>query len=366
MIARTLHAYRKFDWLLLGAAVLLSGLGLLALYSIDLGLDEAGFTSFKKQLFFLVVGLVVVFVGGAAFHYRWLASLTMPLYLGTLALLAVTLIFGRTIRGTTGWLFIGPAGFQPVELAKIVLIVIIAKFLATYGRYTRDLRVIVQSAISVALVTLLVVLQPDLGGATLLVAVWFAMILASGMKPKHLLTAVASATVFGAFAWGFLLRPYQKERILTFLDPASDPFGQGYNVTQSVIAIGAGQLTGRGVASGSQSQLRFLPEARTDFVFSVIAEELGFVGVVILLGLFALLFHRLYLLARSSRDDFTLFLVLGTSALIGTEVFINIGVASGILPVTGLTLPFVSYGGSSMLTHFALVALMQNIAARRG
>jgi rod shape determining protein RodA len=150
------------------------------------------------------------------------------------------------------------------------------------------------------------------------------------------------------------------------MDPTSDPFGQGYNVTQSVIASGAGQLTGRGIASGSQSQLRFLPEARTDFIFSVIAEELGFVGVAILIGLFAMLFQRLYVLARSCRDDFTLFLVIGTAVLIASEVFVNVGVASGILPVTGIALPFVSYGGSSLIMHFSLVALMQNIAVRRG
>jgi rod shape determining protein RodA len=152
---------------------------------------------------------------------------------------------------------------------------------------------------------------------------------------------------------------------MTFLNPASDPFGQGYNVTQSVIAIGAGQLTGRGVASGSQSQLRFLPEAKTDFIFSVIAEEMGFIGVMILLGLFVVLFSRLYVLAKSSRDDFTLFLVIGTSVVIASETFVNIGVASGILPVTGLALPFVSYGGTSLVMHFVLVALMQNIAVRR-
>ena len=153
---------------------------------------------------------------------------------------------------------------------------------------------------------------------------------------------------------------------MTFVNPAKDPFGQGYNVTQSVIAIGAGQLTGRGIASGSQSQLRFLPEAQTDFIFSVIAEELGFVGVMILLGLFAMLFQRLYVLAKTSRDDFTLFLVIGSAALIASEVFVNVGVASGMLPVTGLALPFVSYGGSSLIMHFALIALLQNIAVRRG
>ncbi len=365
MLRRTLDVYRRFDWLLLGAAVLLAALGLLALYSIGLG-GEDDFASFKKQLFFFALGLLIVFVGGVSFHYRWLAFITMPLYVGQMTLLAAVLSFGQTIRGTKGWLYLGPVGFQPVEVAKVVLIVLMAKFLATHGRYTKDIRVVIQSAVTVALMLLLVILQPDLGGAVILASIWFGTVLISGLRVRHLLTMFAIAAIFFVVAWSFLLRPYQKERIMTFMDPTSDPFGRGYNVTQSVIAIGAGQLTGRGIASGSQSQLRFLPEARTDFIFSVIAEELGFVGVAILFGLFAMLFQRLYALAKTSRDDFTLFLVIGTAVLLASEVFVNVGVASGILPVTGIALPFVSYGGSSLIVHFALVALMQNIWVRRG
>jgi len=365
MLQRTLGAYRKFDWLLLGSALMLTALGLLALYSIGLG-GESDFGSFKKQLFFFALGLIVVFVGGVSFHYRWLAFITVPIYAGMMALLGVVLVAGQTIRGTKGWLYLGPVGFQPIEVAKVALIVIMAKFLATHGRYTKDIRVVIQSAVTVALMLLLVVLQPDLGGSVILAAIWFGMVLVSGLRFRHLMTMAVVAAVFFVGAWSFLLRPYQKERIMTFVDPTSDPFGQGYNVTQSVIAIGAGQLTGRGIASGSQSQLRFLPEARTDFIFSVIAEELGFVGVAILFGLFAMLFQRLYVLAKTSRDDFTLFLVVGTAVLIASEVFVNVGVASGIMPVTGIALPFVSYGGSSLIMHLALIALMENIAVRRG
>ena len=364
MLQRTLRAYRKFDWLLFGSALLLTGLGLLALYSIGLG-AESDFSSFKKQLLFAVLGVILVFAAGAGFHYRWLAFMTVPLYLGTLLLLGLVLFVGQTINGTRGWLSFGPIGFQPVELAKIVLIIIMAKFLATHGRYTKELRVVIQSAATVALMILLVVFQPDLGGSIVLGVIWFGMVLASGLRWRHLLTIAAVALVFGAVSWLFLLRPYQKERILTFVHPASDPFGRGYNVTQSVIANGAGEFGGRGVASGSQSQLRFLPEARTDFIFSVIAEELGFVGVAIMVGLFLLLFSRLYVLARNSRDDFTLFLIIGTATLIASETFINIGVASGMLPVTGLALPFVSYGGTSLVLHFFLIAVMENIAVRR-
>lgn len=365
MLARTLAAYRKFDWVLFGAVTLLAGLGLLALYSIGLGLGDGQFFALKKQIVFFLIGIGVVLVGSVLMHYRWLAFLTMPMYFGMILLLLAVLAFGRTIRGTTGWLFLGPAGFQPIEIAKIVLIVIMAKYLAVHGRYTKDIRVVIQSAVTVVAMILLVVLQPDLGGSIVLAGIWFAMIAVSGLKPSHVLTMLGVAVVFGALAWLFLLRPYQKQRISTFLDPSSDPFGRGYNVTQSVIAIGAGELSGRGVASGSQSQLRFLPEAPTDFIFSVIAEELGFVGAAILLALFGVVFWRLSVLARSCRDDFSLYLVIGTASVIAIEMTVNIGVASGILPVTGLALPFVSYGGSSLLTHLFLIALMENIAVRR-
>jgi rod shape determining protein RodA len=365
MLQRTLNSYRKFDWLMMGAVVLLSGLGLLALYSIGLG-GESDFGSFKKQLFFFVLGLLVVMVGGVSFHYRWLSFITVPMYVAMTVLLAAVLMFGQTIRGTRGWLYLGPFGFQPVELAKVVLIILMAKFLATHGRYTKDIRIVVQSAVTVMFMIMLVISQPDLGGSIILGAIWFGMVLISGLKLRHLAVMAASAAIIFVIAWSFVLLPYQKKRIAQFIDPTSDPYGQGYNVTQSIIAIGAGKLTGRGIASGSQSQLRFLPEARTDFIFSVIAEELGFVGVAILLGLLAILFQRLYVLAKTSHDDFTLFLVIGTSVLIASEVFVNIGVASGIVPVTGLALPFVSYGGSSLMMHFVLIALMQNIAVRRG
>jgi len=364
MFERTRLAFKGFDWLMLGSVVLLTGLGLLAIYS--LGLGNGNFLNFKKQITFATVGVFAVLLVGTLWHYRWISYLSSSIYYVMLGLLVFVLFFGETIRGTTGWLFVGPLGFQPVELAKVVLLIIMAKFLAKHGRHTKDLRVVVQSAVTVMIMVLLVMLQPDLGGAVILATVWFAMVAVSGMRWMHVLTMGAVAILMAGIAWMFVFQPYQKERVMTFLDPASDPFGQGYNVTQSVIAIGAGQLGGRGVASGSQSQLRFLPEAQTDFIFSVIAEELGFVGVVVLLGLFGLLMSRLYLLARKCRDDFTQFLVVGTAALIGIEVFVNIGVATGILPVTGITLPFVSYGGSSLIVHFILIAIMENISVRRG
>lgn len=349
--------------MLFGATALLGGLGLLALYSIGLG-RGGEFVEFRKQIVFFALGIASIIGLSVFWHYRWVGFLSPVLYFGTVILLVTVLIFGRTIRGTTGWLFVGPFGFQPVEIAKVVLIIIMAKFLAAHGRYTKDIRVVIQSAVTTLFIILLVVLQPDLGGAVILGAVWFGMVAVSGMKWRHVLTMFLIAAVTAGMSWAFLFRDYQKQRIATFLNPASDPFGRGYNVTQSIIAIGAGQATGRGVASGSQSQLQFLPEAQTDFIFSVIAEELGFVGVLVLLGLLGLMFSRLYVIARRCRNDFTQFIVVGTATLIGVEVFINIGVASGMLPVTGITLPFVSAGGSSLIMHFVLIGVVENIAVK--
>lgn len=366
MFERALRVYRNFDWLLLTSAILLSGLGLLALYSIGLGQGDTQLLTFKRQLVFVIIGVVIALALPVVFHYRWLASMTLPLYGAMGLLLLAVLAFGRTIRGTTGWLHFGAFSIQPVEIVKVVLVIVMARFLAVHGRYTKDMRTVVQSAVAVGMLIVLVLLQPDLGGAIVLAAVWFAMVAVSGMKARHVLAMVGVLVAVGTMSWMLLLHPYQKERILTFLHPQNDPFGQGYNVTQSVIAIGSGRLTGRGVASGSQSQLRFLPEAPTDFIFSVIAEELGFVGVAVLLGLFGLMLQRLYVIAKRSRDDFTLFLVIGTAATIAIEVFINVGVASGILPVTGIALPFVSYGGSSLVTRFFFIALMENIIVRQG
>jgi rod shape determining protein RodA len=214
-------------------------------------------------------------------------------------------------------------------------------------------------------VFVLVILQPDTGSALLLAAVWGALLLVSGIKRSHLAVIVTVGAVIIALAWLFFLKPYQKDRVLSFWNPSVDPLGTGYNVTQSVIAIGSGGLTGKGLGFGSQSQLRFLPERQTDFIFAVIAEELGFVGTLLICGLFGVLFWRGYRLASESRDDFAVFLTLGIMVSIASEMFVNLGGALRLLPVTGVTLPFVSYGGSSILVKFLMIGVLESIAVRR-
>jgi len=354
--------FRKFDWTLFGAAVLLTITGLSAIYSTSLGAGD--YSNFWKQAIFAGVGILLAMVI-PAFDYRLLSGLARVLYVLALALLVSVLLFGQTIRGTRGWFGIGGFGIQPVELVKLFLIVYLARFFSDYARHPAGLKQILGSGIALAGVFVLVILQPDFGSALLLMAVWGALLLVSGIQRKHLAVIACLGLVTVAVSWMFILKPYQKDRVLAFADPTVDPLGSGYNVTQSVIAIGSGGLYGKGLGFGSQSQLRFLPERQTDFIFAVVAEELGFLGTLLVCGLFGIIFWRGYRMAGESHDDFAVFLTLGIMASIATEVVVNLGGAMRLMPVTGVTLPFLSYGGSSILVKYAMVGILQSITVRK-
>jgi rod shape determining protein RodA len=357
---------KKFDWVLFGSAVILTTFGLAAIYSTSLGAQGGGdFGNFWKQASFVAAGLLVA-MAAAAFNYRQLAGLSRALYALAIALLVAVLFFGQTIRGARSWFGVGGLGVQPVEIVKIILIIYLAKFFSDYARHPGGLKQIAGSGSALAVALLLVLLQPDLGSAFLLLAIWGSLLLISGIRRTHLIVIAVLCVATAVLSWAFVLKPYQKDRIAVFWDPARDPSGKGYNVTQSIIAIGSGGFAGKGLGFGSQSQLRFLPERQTDFIFAVIAEELGFLGVVFVASLFAVFFYRGYKLARASHDDFTMFLVLGLMISIGVEAFVNIGGNLRLLPVTGVTLPFVSYGGSSILAKYAMVGILESVAVRRG
>ncbi len=356
---------RKFDWTLFGAAILLVCFGLAAIYSTSLGTAGVGdFSNFWKQLIFAGVGVCLAFAMSAV-DYRLLSGFARVLYVASIVLLVSVLLFGSTVRGTRGWFGIGGFGVQPVELVKLFLVVYLAKFFSDYARHPAGLKQIIGSGVALAGVFLLVILQPDFGSALLLLAVWGALLLISGIRRSHLTVIVLLGLATVAVSWLFILQPYQKDRITSFWDPSIDPRGKGYNVSQSVIAIGSGGFMGKGLGFGSQSQLRFLPERQTDFIFAVVAEEFGFIGVLFVCGLFAVIFYRGYRLATESRDDFTMFLILGIMASFATEVAVNIGGTLRLLPVTGVTLPFLSYGGSSLLVKFLMIGVLESIAVRR-
>lgn len=356
--------FRRFDWILFGAAAGLVVFGLSAIYSTSLGATVPNLTVFWKQVAFAALGAGVA-VSASFFNYRLLAGSAKALYALAIALLLAVLLVGDTVRGTRGWFGIAGFGIQPVELVKVLLIVFLAKFMSDYARDPLGWRRIIRSGSALAVVFVLVLLQPDFGSASLLLAVWGALLLIAGVQRRHLVIIGGIALAAAVIAWFFFLKPYQKDRLLAFADPGADPLGSGYNVTQSVIAIGSGELLGKGLGFGSQSQLRFLPERQTDFIFAAIAEELGFVGILVLLSLFGIIFWRAYVLASGTSSDFAMFLILGIVVSLTAEMFVNIGANMRLLPVTGVTLPFVSYGGSSLLAKFLMIGILESVAVRR-
>ncbi len=358
--------FRRFDWFLFGSAVLLNLVGLAVLYSTSLASapgSAADLDIFWKQLAFSGFGIVVC-LALAATNYRVLGVLARPLYLLGLALLVLVALFGSTQRGATGWFRLGPLSLQPVEVVKLLLIVFLAKFFSASARDLSGWRRIIGSGFSFALVFGLVMAQPDLGSGLLLFVTWLVMLLVSGVKRKQLVLLGALCLIAAVSAWVFVLKPYQKDRLSVFINPATDPQGAGYNIRQSLIAVGSGGFLGKGLGFGSQSQLRFLPERQTDFIFSVIAEELGMVGVLALVALFGILLWRIWLRARRAKDDFTIFLMVGIMAAVIAEVTVNVGGALSLLPLTGVTLPFISYGGSSLVMKYAMLGVVEAVAAR--
>jgi len=350
----------EFDWQLFSAVFLLCLFGLAALYSVGLGRPDTNFIDFKKQIIFLIIGLPIVFIAGRL-NFSFFRTFSKPLFFFSLFLLSGVLIFGRVFSGTRGWFVIGNFSFQPVELAKVALILILALYAASRARSFKTFNFFLGSIFLAGLPIILVIIQPDLGSSILLAAIWFTIILMASIK-RHYLLFLLVGLLIGFFAgWFFLFKDYQRERVLTFLNSARDPYGRGYNAIQSVIAVGSGQFFGRGLGFGSQSQLRFLPENQTDFIFAVIAEEMGFVGVLLIIGLYGLLFFRLFKIALSCREDFSLFVILGIIGLFFTQFFINIGMNIGIVPVTGITLPFLSAGGSSLLVNLFLIGIAESV-----
>jgi len=345
------------DPYLMGALAVLLGFGMIALFSSSVARSQRDELT---QVAAIAAGLVL-FVVLARAHPKTVHRWRHPVALAAFLALTAVLIFGRTVKGTRGWFFLGPVSFQPVELAKIALIIILASILPLHAR-ARSFRAVLSASFITAVLVVLTLLQPDFGSAMILIALWGAMLLVSGVPRRYVVILFIAAVAVGGLAWQFAFHDYQKARILIFLDPSRDPLGRGYNVTQAQIAVGSGGFWGAGFASGSQSQLRFLPESQTDFVFSLLAEELGFVAVTVLIAALCVVVWRLYRLARRAPDDFSQFVAVGAAALISIESFIAIGGNIGLVPMTGITLPFVSAGGSSMMAHLALIGLAQGVS----
>ena len=348
------------DWVLFFTVLLLLSFGLVEIYSIALGQDSLNLVSFKKQALFIVIGLFLFFFF-VFFDHLNLRSFSTYIYIGATILLLAVLFFGVEIRGTRGWFSLGAFNIQPVEFVKIVLILFLAKYFSGAAIKIYPLKHLVLSGMGTFLLAGLVLAQPDFGSALLLFALWGALILVVGFKKRYFLIIIGIVFVVFASGWLIFFEDYQKQRISTFLNPSFDPLNQGYNVTQAIIAVGSGGIIGRGIGFGSQSQLKFLPEAQNDFIFAVISEELGFLGVSLVLLLFTIFFFRSLFLLKKINSDFGIFFILGVLVLIFIEMFINIGMNIGILPVVGISLPFISYGGSAIVSTLIMAGIIQNI-----
>lgn len=363
MIDRRLVEY--FDWWLLLLTIAIGGVGLVVLYSaVNAGGGAHPSGLFTRQLVwygFGAVVMVVVFLINYKVYERW----GHLFYILCIILLLAVLLHGKLGGGARRWLVLGPVSVQPSELVKIAVIIMLAKYYAkvvtTEGLRLREL---VKPLLIMALPCVLIVQQPDLGTAMMILIIGCGITLYLKIERTTFLGLIGSGALLVPVVWAFL-KGYQKQRILTFLNPERDPLGAGYHIIQSKIAIGSGMVSGKGFLLGTQNTLDFLPEQHTDFIFSVLAEEWGFVGAAAVLLLFLLLITWGLQVAQRSRDPFGTILAVGVTIMLATQVVINIGMVMGLLPVVGVTLPLISYGGSSVLTTMAGIGLLLNVSMRR-
>jgi rod shape determining protein RodA len=358
--------WKNFDWLLLGVAVALMAIGLLVIYATSFRATTFTTpTDVWHQMVFMLFGLVaMVFLARA--DYRMWRTLTPWLYGLMIFFLGVVLVLSHPVLGATRWINLGFFQFQPSEFAKLVLIIVLARFFAdNYDQLDQPKYLLLSLAYLVVPVAL-VMKQPDLGTALVLMAIWLSMALVSRIRKLHLLIMGGVVVLLMPFLLKSL-KPFQRARIDSFLNPTADPLHTGYNAVQSTITVGSGQLFGRGLGAGTQTQLGFLPTLaqHTDFIFAALSEKMGFVGAALLIGLFFVLMGRGLQIGYRAQDRFGMFLATGIVAMFLFHIFINIGMNMGIAPVTGIPLPFVSYGGTSLLVALAALGLLESIAMRR-
>lgn len=350
----------KLDRTLFISVVVLMLIGLAIVFSTSHSSSGNSLANFYKQFTFIIFGIIIL-IATSFFNYRALKNYSGVFYVCACFALVLVLVFGSNIRGTESWFNLGYFNLQPSEFIKVIMVIILAKYLSKAGASENGLKKFIISGIYVFIPVLLIIIQPDLGSSLVILFTWISMVAISGITKKQIIILLCLASVVLAVSWNFLLKDYQKKRINVFFNIQSDPKGAGYNVNQSIIAIGSGEIWGKGLGHGSQSQLNFLPEKHTDFIFAVIAEEMGLIGVLFVLGLFSVIFYRLLKIINESHDNFGKYLVIGSSLMIFFHVLINIGMNMGIMPVTGIPLPFVSYGGSSLISFMLMLGIVQNI-----
>jgi len=353
---------RKLDWPLIVFALLLSGVGLLTINGIG---TEESFVFFKKQSVFIGVGFLAM-LAVSFFDYRILKNhsfILLALYVVSIVLL-VSVLFSGEVRGASSWFRFGRLSFEPMEFIKIVIILILAKYFSVRHIELYRVRHLIVSGIYLGLPALAVMLQPDIGSVLILTSIWLGVVVVSGIKMRHLAILFLVAIILSGVGWAGVLREYQKQRILSFLNPQDDPYGWGYHVSQSLIAIGSGRILGQGEEGSSQAGLKFLPEQHNDFIFATLSEQRGLIGVSILFFLYIFFLWRIVKIALISKSNFPRLFAVGFIVMIFVQIVINIGMNVGVLPITGLTLPLVSYGGSSLVSVFLGIGILESIKSR--
>jgi len=356
---------QNFDWILLVLLALLAAISILNLYSATHAIRNVGESQvFVKQIYWILIGFAVLLLM-TTFNYSALERFAYPAYFFSLGLLVLVLFVGKVTSGSQRWLSLGIVSFQPSELAKITILMVLAEFFSKNAGYKAyRLRDLWRPFVLIGIPTVLILKEPDLGTALILAVTSFSVILIVRINWKSLLILAFFFLSLSPFIW-FNLKEYQQMRILTFLSPEMDPLGSGYHINQSKIAIGSGLLWGKGFLKGTQTRLHFLPEQHTDFAFSVLAEEWGFIGSTLLILLYVFLILWGLNIAKSAKDNFGSIMAVGIVAMIFWQVVINVGMVTGLLPVVGIPLLLFSYGGSSLVTTMAVMGLLMNISMRR-
>lgn len=353
---------RYLDWPLLVATLALMAGGVLALYSaVQNTPSPADFI--RARIAHSIIALAVLGLL-AAVDYQAVARVWRPILAGTVLTLLAVLVIGRTSFGAQRWLAFGPlAAFQPAELAKLALIITLAKHIDGYKEFD-SWGALIPVLAHAALPMALIVRQPDLGTALVIASILAAMLFVGQLPGRMLASLGAGAAVVAPIAW-HLLHDYQRRRLLVFIDPSADPLGGGYALIQSKIAVGSGQLFGKGLLHGTQSLLHFIPEQHTDFIFTVIGEEFGFLGALLLLGLFALWLWRGMAIAAQAKDRLGALMAVGCVAMVSFHLIVNVGMTVGLMPITGIPLPWISHGGSALMTMAGATGLLLSIGMRR-
>lgn len=344
----------NFDFWLIGSIIPLVSVGLLTMNSFT---GDAHF--FERQIIWVLFSFFIcILLSFVDFRFLRRTEPIVGIFLVAIVLLSSLFVFGKTVKGSTSWLEFGFFSFQPSDFAKLTLILVLAKYFSRRHVEIANVRHILVSGLYAGILCALVLLQPDLGSAVIIGLIWFGMVLVSGISKKHLLAVFLIGALSFGLLWQFAFKEYQKKRILTFINPTADIRGAGYNAYQSTIAVGSGGVLGKGIGYGTQSRLNFLPEYETDFIFAAFAEEWGFVGVIFIFGSFSIFIGRVLSNAKRGESNFEILFGVGFAIWIMSHFLINVGMNIGVMPVTGIPLPFVSYGGSHTMITFVGLGIL--------